>query len=65
LCHQSNETFFIERNGGCGGRSNKKRKPVGALKEKGQYVTNAFTITWDYLVFVIKFLPFTISGASC
>jgi hypothetical protein len=28
------------------------------VEEKTQYVTNAFTTTYDYLVFVTKFLPF-------
>jgi hypothetical protein len=35
------------------------------LEEKGQYVTNAFTTTCDYLVFAIKFLPSTTSVTSC
>ncbi len=29
---------------------------VGTLEEKGQYVTIAFTTTYDYLVFATKFL---------
>jgi hypothetical protein len=38
---------------------------IGTLEEKGQYVTNAFTTTCDYLVFVTKFLPFAITATSC
>jgi hypothetical protein len=35
------------------------------LEEKGQYMTNAFTTTCDYLVLATKFLPFSISVTSC
>jgi hypothetical protein len=38
---------------------------ICTLEEKDQYVTNAFTTTCDYLVFVTKFLPFTTSVTSC
>jgi len=37
---------------------------VFSLKEKGQYVTNAFTTTYDYLVFVTKILPSVTSVTS-
>ncbi len=36
-----------------------------SLEEKGQYVTNAFTLTCNYLVFTTKFLSFTTSVTSC
>ncbi len=40
-------------------------KDTLTLEEKGQYVTNAFTTTCDYLVFATKFLRFTINVTSC
>jgi hypothetical protein len=36
-----------------------------ALKEKSQYVINAFTTTCNYLIFATKVLPYTINVTSC
>jgi hypothetical protein len=36
----------------------------GTNRKKGQYETNAFTTTYNYLVFATKILPFSISVTS-
>ncbi len=36
-----------------------------ALEEKGQYMTNTFTTTCNYLVFATKILPSTTNVTSC
>jgi uncharacterized protein (DUF1499 family) len=38
---------------------------VGTLEEKDQYVTIAFTTTYDYLVFATNFFPFVTIVTSC
>jgi hypothetical protein len=49
-CHKTNTTWWNQ---------------MVSLEEKNQYVTNAFTITCDYLVFSSKVLPFATNVKSC